>query len=100
MRTHIFTLSALVAGLTILVSGFDAQGAITAAQLFQAASQHVEGMTECLAAGDFAPVVSWLREHVHSLGRSIPTASIVSQATGASLGTTAFLAHLERRYVR
>ena len=49
--------------------------------------------------GDFAPLLSWLRANVHRKGSLADTDTILSQATGAPVGTAAFKAHLETRYL-
>ena len=41
----------------------------------------------------------WLRANVHGKGSLADTGTILSQATGAPLGTAAFKAHLETRYL-
>ena len=48
-----------------------------------------------IGKGDFAPLLGWLRTNVHSKGSIADTDTILSQATGAPLGTAAFKAHLE-----
>jgi carboxypeptidase Taq len=74
-------------------------GALSAAQLFAAAVEAVPGMLESIGEGDFAPLLSWLRAKVHSQGSIGDTDMILSQATGSPLGTAAFKAHLETRYL-
>lgn len=73
-------------------------GALLAAQLYDAADRAVGGLDAALASGDFRPLLDWLRRHVHERARSVPFEQLVEDATGAPLGTTAFLAHLDRRY--
>ena len=43
-------------------------GAMTAAQLFEAACKADPGIRPGLARGDFVPLLAWLRENVHGLG--------------------------------
>jgi carboxypeptidase Taq len=74
-------------------------GALSAAQLFAAARQAVPDLLPSIGKGDFAPLLSWLRTNVHSQGSFADTDTILSQATGAPLGTVAFKAHLETRYL-
>ena len=54
---------------------------------------------ESIGKGDFAPLLGWLRANVHTKGSIADTDTILSQATGAPLGTVAFEAHLESRYL-
>ena len=74
-------------------------GAIAAAQLFEAACRAVPGLTDAIAAGTFAPLIDWLRTHVHSQGASKSTREILMAATGRPLDADAFIHHLERRYL-
>ena len=57
------------------------------------------GLLDSIGKGDFAPLLSWLRANVHGKGSLADTDTILSQATGAPLGTAAFKAHLETRYL-
>jgi carboxypeptidase Taq len=74
-------------------------GAMTAAQLFQAAVAAVPSIPDDLARGDFGPLLGWLREHVHALGSSVTAAEMLQRATGKPLDAAVFKAHLRRRYV-
>lgn len=74
-------------------------GALAAAQLFEAATRDVPGLGSALAQGDFSGLDGWLEANVWSLGSSLETNAIVERATGAPLGTSAFVAHLRRRYL-
>ena len=74
-------------------------GALAAAQFFEAAVAAVPGIPAALARGDFAPLMSWVRPHVHEKASTASTAAIVEAATGRGLGVDAFRRHLERRYL-
>lgn len=74
-------------------------GAITAAQLFDAACRDQPALPECLSRGDFAPLVGWLRPRVHQRGSSATTAAIVRDATGRNLSASIYQRHLRRRYL-
>lgn len=75
-------------------------GALLAAQLFQAAERQITGLMRHIEAGDFAPLRQWLRRNVHEKASSLPMQELIEAATGAPLGTEAFLAHVEARYGR
>jgi len=75
-------------------------GALAAAQLFAAARRAVPGLMEAIGRGDFAPLLGWLRTNVHGKGSIATTDEILTEATGAPLGTAAFKAHLESRYLQ
>jgi carboxypeptidase Taq len=74
-------------------------GALTAAQLFAAATEADPAIRPGLARGDFAPLMAWLRANVHHRASSVPAATIVADATGGPLRTDAFRRHLQRRYL-
>lgn len=74
-------------------------GAMAAAQLFRSAKQAEPGILPGLARGDFTPLRGWLRTHVHEKGSLLDTDDLLERATGTPLGTQAFLAHLETRYL-
>ncbi len=74
-------------------------GAVTAAQLFEAARAEMPEIPAAIAKGDFAPLMDWLGRKVHGLGSSLSTPDLVRQATGRPLDAKAFKRHLEARYL-
>jgi len=74
-------------------------GAITAAQLFEAASAAVPAIRPGLAQGDFRPLVAWLRAEVHGRGSLLSTDDLVAAATSRPMGIDSYLGHLRRRYL-
>ncbi len=75
-------------------------GAIAAAQLYEAACRDVPTIPGHLGQGDFAPLLTWLREHVHGQGAHLSTDEVLAQATGRALDPEAFKRHLKRRYLQ
>jgi carboxypeptidase Taq len=73
-------------------------GAMTAAQLFEAACREQPAILPGIARGDFAPLLSWLKSHVHGKGSSLSTSDLLRQATGRPLDAAVFKRHLETRY--
>ena len=69
-------------------------GNLVAAQLFDAATEAVDDLPGRIAAGDFEPLLAWLREHVHRHGRRLSADELVERATGAPLSSEPFLTHL------
>ena len=57
------------------------------------------GLMASIAQGDFAPLLAWLRTNVHGKGSIESTDEVLIEATGDRLGTAAFKAHLETRYL-
>jgi carboxypeptidase Taq len=74
-------------------------GAMAAAQLFAAAKQGQPAIAPALGSGNFGPLMSWLREHVHSLASLLPTGALIEKATGRPFSDTAFKVHLRARYL-
>ncbi|RED48637.1 carboxypeptidase M32 [Aestuariispira insulae] len=74
-------------------------GAMTSAQLFQAATEADAAILPAIGKGDFSPLLSWLRTHVHGQGSLLSTDELVSRATGRPLDPEAFKNHLKRRYL-
>lgn len=74
-------------------------GAMTAAQMFQAACRENSDIPGGLARGDFTPLLTWLRDHVHSQGSRWSTKELITRATGRTLDPQAFKDHLRRRYL-
>ncbi|MEX2009706.1 MAG: carboxypeptidase M32, partial [Dongiaceae bacterium] len=52
-------------------------GAVTAAQLFDAAGRADPDIPAAIGRGDFAPLVAWLGVNVHALASSLPGSEIV-----------------------
>ncbi len=74
-------------------------GAMIAAQLFAALRRAVPDVMAAIAAGEFSPLLGWLREHVHAKGSLLSTEELVAGATGRPLETASFERHLRDRYL-
>ena len=74
-------------------------GAMTAAQLFDAAVRAEGAIMPGIAEGDFGPLLGWLRTHVHAVASSRTTDELLTAATGRPLDVEVFKAHLTRRYL-
>jgi carboxypeptidase Taq len=74
-------------------------GAMTAAQLYDAAKRAAPEIPKAIAAGDFRPLLAWLGEHVHSQASRWSSQELIERATGRPLDPAVFKAHLERRYL-
>jgi carboxypeptidase Taq len=75
-----------------------ALGNLYAAQFFRTMKRDLPGMEEELVRGEFAPVLSWLRDKVHRLGRLVPAPELCRQVTGESLDPTCLADYLEAKY--
>jgi carboxypeptidase Taq len=74
-------------------------GAMTAAQLFEAARRANPAIPAALGRGDFKPLMAWLRPNVHGKGSLLSARELLIQATGKPLDPAVYTAHLEHRYL-
>ena len=74
-------------------------GALTAAQIFAAATRAVPGILPGLARGDFKPLYGWLDENIRSQGCLYTADELIERATGAPLGVEAYKAAVRARYL-
>jgi len=74
-------------------------GAMTAAQLFDAACRADSDILPAIGTGDFRPLLGWLGANVHAKGSLLSTRDLLVEATGRPLDPAVFKAHLERRYL-
>jgi carboxypeptidase Taq len=74
-------------------------GAMTAAQLFDAATRADDNVLPGLARGDFSPLVNWLRTNIYSKGSLLPADQLMTKATGRPLDASVYERHLRRRYL-
>jgi carboxypeptidase Taq len=75
-------------------------GAMTAAQLFEAAGRAVPTLMADIGRGDFTPLLAWLRANVHGHASSLSINALLIEATGRPLDASVFKDHLRRRYLR
>ena len=74
-------------------------GAMTAAQLFDAAARTEPAISSGIAAGDFKPLVGWLTAHVHGKGSLKTARELLTEVTGKPLDPGVFTGHLKARYL-
>ncbi|MSO75612.1 MAG: carboxypeptidase M32 [Alphaproteobacteria bacterium] len=74
-------------------------GAMSAAQLFEAAERAAPELEGSIGRGDFGPLTGWLRANVHAQGARLDSRALIARATGRPLDPAVFRRHLERRYL-
>jgi carboxypeptidase Taq len=74
-------------------------GAMIAAQLFDAARRADPAIVPGIGRGDFAPLLAWLRAHVHGKGSLLSTGELIQEATGRPLDASIYERHLRQRYL-
>ncbi len=70
-------------------------GHLISAQISEAMIEAIGSPEDHVARGDMAPLLAWLREQVHPLGRSVNAEQLVEQVTGRPLDAGSFLTYLE-----
>jgi carboxypeptidase Taq len=75
-------------------------GAMAAAQLMAAARHDVPSLDAALGEGDLAPLLGWLRTHVHGKGSLLEFNPLLREATGKPLDPSYFERHLTARYLQ
>ncbi len=69
-------------------------GTLAAAQLFAAAGRELGDLEAAFAAGEFAPLLGWLRQKIHRHGSRHEAAELIERATGKPLSADDLLAYL------
>lgn len=74
-------------------------GAMYAAQYFATIRAKQPDLDARIAAGDFAPIFTWLEDNIWSQASRWTTPELIERAAGAPLSVTHFERHLRQRYV-
>lgn len=72
-------------------------GSLNAAQLFAQAQVEVSGLPSCLKAGNYKPLLDWLRLKIHEKGQQFEPQELMKSATGSGTQETAYLEHLKQK---
>lgn len=75
-----------------------ALGNMYASQFFAAADQELGDLQPMLAAGEFQPLLDWLRQHIHQQGQRFPATRLVEVVTGDKLSNRPLVQHLNDRF--
>ena len=73
-------------------------GNLNASQLFHAATQDTS-VRNAFDNADYAPLLNWMRENVHSHGSIYLPQDLMKKATGEGTNPAYHLAHLKRRFL-
>jgi len=73
-------------------------GNLYAAQLFAKARAEIPDLEENFACGNFAPLLSWLREKIHRFGRMYDPIDLIEQATGEKPDSGYFIDYITGKY--
>lgn len=72
-------------------------GHLISAQLSATMAEQIGSPEDHLSRGDVAPMLDWLREKVHPIGRALNAEGLVKQVSGQSLSSESFLHYLESK---
>lgn len=75
-----------------------ALGNVMSLQLYEAAVRERPELPAQIAQGELRPLLDWMREHVHALGRKFPPQEVLERATGQRLTAEPYVAYLERKF--
>jgi len=70
-------------------------GNLYAAQFFEKARKDLGDLDALFAAGNFKPLLGWLRENIHVHGRRYSARELVKRVTGADLSSQPLLKYLK-----
>jgi carboxypeptidase Taq len=73
-------------------------GNLISAQLMAAARRDLPDLDARFAAGEFAPLLDWLREQVHRHGRKLTPDELVEQATGEPITAGPWIAYVREKF--
>lgn len=75
-----------------------ALGNLMSVQLYDAARRTLGDVEGQLERGEFAPLLAWMRQHVHAAGNSLFPGEVLERATGQPLSAAPYLAYLRAKY--
>lgn len=73
-------------------------GNLYAAQFFDRAEADLGDLDAQFASGEFAPLLGWLRKHIHSVGQRISAAELVERVTGKPLSHEPLIRRLRDKF--
>jgi carboxypeptidase Taq len=74
-------------------------GALIAAQLREAMERTLGSLDTLVEKGSFAPIIGWLKQHVHEQASLHSMQDLLKNATGEALSTSSFRTHIQARYL-
>jgi carboxypeptidase Taq len=74
-------------------------GNLNAAQLMNFAEQHVAGLTDSLAKGEYQPLLAWLRAEVHRQGKKFLPNDLMARITGEPTQAKYRIKYLREKYL-
>lgn len=75
-----------------------ALGNLYAAQFYDQAEADLGDLEAMFAAGEFAPLLGWLRERIHSVGQRLTASELVERVTGKPLSHAPLIRRLRAKF--
>ena len=73
-------------------------GNLYAAQITRALRSEIPSLDDRIAAGDFAPLLAWLRDKIHRFGGAFEPEELIVRITGEELTSEPFLDYITAKY--
>lgn len=70
-------------------------GNIISVQLLEAVRQELPSLDDQLARGEFAPLLAWMRRHIHQHGRRYEPMELLERAVGTGIDAAPYIAYLQ-----
>lgn len=70
-------------------------GSMLSAQLWETAQREIPRLEDGIGAGEFSPLLDWLRKNIHTLGRQFTAAQLTQRVTGEPLSHAPLMRYLE-----
>ena len=74
-------------------------GNLLAAQLWETVNRQIPDLESHFERGDFRPLLDWLRQNVHALGKRYKTNVLAKRITGAELSPEPLINYLRQHYL-
>jgi carboxypeptidase Taq len=74
-------------------------GSLYAAQFFNTASSQIKDLQGEIVAGNFAPLLQWLRTNIHQYGRKFTSEQLCERVTGEPLNIDHFMKYAKEKYL-
>ena len=74
-------------------------GAVMAGQLMEHLRNDYPALDDDIAAGQFAGLFAWLRQHVHGAGNKLNAGELIEDVTSRPLTAAAWLRYVENKYL-
>lgn len=74
-------------------------GNLNAAHLARAARRQDPAVAKAFETADYAPLLGWMRKHIHEAGSLHLPDDLIARAAGSSVTSEALVAHLRERYL-